>query len=82
MVDWWTQSLLKGLHRNVGMLLRSYPTDGTFNQARPLHRLREIAPFPSSSFSSFDLSAATDRLPVDLQADLLSYRFGKMFGYA
>lgn len=43
--------------------------DGTFNQLRPIDRLLKIKGIP---LYSLDLSAATDRLPVDLQVQLLN----------
>jgi hypothetical protein len=43
--------------------------DGTFNQLRPIYRLIGMKGIP---LYSLDLSAATDRLPVDLQVQLLN----------
>jgi len=44
--------------------------DGTFDQQAPLHRLIERS--QGRTFHSFDLSAATDRLPIDIQRDILN----------
>jgi hypothetical protein len=44
--------------------------DGTFNQLRPLYRLLNYKKL--KGLYSLDLSAATDRLPVSLQAELLN----------
>jgi len=49
------------------------PQDGTTNQAKPLRNL--IAKGHLDLFS-FDLSAATDRLPIDLQVQVLSHFIG------
>jgi len=43
--------------------------DGTFNQLRPIEKLLVKKGIP---LYSLDLSAATDRLPVDLQVLLLN----------
>jgi hypothetical protein len=50
--------------------------DGTRNQRGPLDQLIDKLELQGTkttqSISSLDLSAATDRLPVDLQAQILS----------
>jgi hypothetical protein len=77
MVDPWTQWLMDPLHRGVFKLLESIPQDGTFDQLKPIERLmewqernRKNGRIPS--LYSFDLSAATDRIPITLQKVLLS----------
>jgi len=76
MVDCFTQWALKPLHKWLFSVLRRHPDiDGTFNQMHPLSRV----PFDGTSLFSFDLSAATDRLPVSLQEKILSVCFGKEF---
>lgn len=78
MVDPITQWLLKPLHDGIFNLLRAIPQDGTFDQMAPLHRLleRQEQTFQLSgrrpALFSFDLSAATDRIPILLQMALLS----------
>lgn len=67
--DWWTQALLKPLHDGLYQILSTIPMDGTFNQLGPIERLRDLR--PQSTLHSFDLSAATDRLPVALQVQVL-----------
>jgi len=81
MVDPWTQWLLAPLHKAVQTLLRGISQDGTFDQVKPILSL--INKWESKLIDqdenvySFDLSAATDRLPVSLQVDLLSHILGK-----
>lgn len=70
MVDIFTQWVLHPLHEALFDLLRRIPTDGTFDQLKPIHRL--LRRRPSGPFYSFDLSAATDRLPLSIQKALLS----------
>lgn len=78
MVDPWTQWVLRPLHDNLFTILRKIPMDGTFNQLRPLTRV----PWGKAPLYSFDLSAATDRLPIWLQTKILSEVFGDDFGKA
>lgn len=68
--DWWTQSLLLPLHNALFATLRTVPMDGTFDQVGALQRARTIS--RGRPAYSFDLTAATDRLPIDLQEQILS----------
>jgi len=69
MVDPWTQWVFYPLHRAIQLVLRSIETDGTFDQKAPAVRLmgRVLASNRKPKLYSFDLSAATDRLPVRIQ---------------
>jgi len=73
MVDIWTQWLLYPLHRFIfDKVLGKIPQDGTFNQAKPVRELIERASKAGRThFWSYDLSAATDRLPISLQVLVL-----------
>lgn len=69
--DIWTQSALKPLHDFLfEKVLRGIKEDGTFDQAAPLRELLERKG-PNAFIASYDLSAATDRLPIDLQVQIL-----------
>jgi hypothetical protein len=57
--------------------LGSIPTDGTFDQLKPLKRLIELANRERLPLYSFDLSSATDRLPVSIQVELLKFLIGE-----
>jgi hypothetical protein len=72
--NYWIQVALKPLHKLILEILERIPMDGTFNQEAPLKRLIEKAP-EGCTFHSFDLSAATDRLPIDVQAQILNILF-------
>jgi hypothetical protein len=76
MVDYWTQVALKPLHDWIFSVLREIPQDGTFDQIRPIKRLLKKVG-PNEKIWSFDLSAATDRIPVLLQGLLLWQIFGR-----
>nr|UPW42269.1 MAG: putative RNA dependent RNA polymerase [Inner Mongolia grassland mitovirus 2] len=67
--NWWIQVALKPLHNSIFKLLRTIDQDGTHNQHAPFNKLIEDG---EGKFYSFDLSAATDRLPIDLQRDILN----------
>jgi len=55
--------------------LKSLPNDGTFDQHKSVLRCAEKVEQTGHSFG-YDLSAATDRLPVDLQVSILSSLIG------
>lgn len=69
MTDPFTQWMMRPLHEFLFKILRRIPQDGTFDQVAPIRRLQEMG---HTNFWSFDLSAATDRLPLLLQAVLIS----------
>jgi len=71
MVDCFTQWLLRPLHDAIFELLVQIPEDGTFDQLRPLKSLLGRIGKHRALYS-YDLSAATDRLPITLQKVLLS----------
>nr|QUE49179.1 MAG: RNA-dependent RNA polymerase [Sclerotinia sclerotiorum mitovirus 37] len=78
-----TQSVMAPLSDAIFSCLRRVPQDGTFNQSAPLDRLRLLkseGKLEGQKFYSYDLSAATDRLPVDLQVQILSIYLGERFG--
>jgi hypothetical protein len=71
MVNILTQTLMAPLHKWIFLRLRMIPTDGTFNQTAPVERLVKKFQKEGSWVASYDLSAATDRLPLALQVRLL-----------
>lgn len=81
MVDIWTQSALKPLHNYLFSFLKSLPNDGTFDQLLSVKRCMEKSSVANCSFG-YDLSAATDRLPISLQVSVLSSFFNKEFADA
>jgi hypothetical protein len=73
MVDSLTQWLLHPLHKYIfRSILRVIPQDGTFDQMKPIKSLVESKMKDKDRrLFSFDLSAATDRIPVVIQEVLL-----------
>jgi len=74
MVDSFTQWVLRPLHLYLfKRILRKIPQDGLYDQVAPAKKLvEEMRERKLSRVWSYDLSAATDRLPVELQERLLS----------
>jgi hypothetical protein len=71
------QRLLKPVHQWLMEVLRPLPTDGTFNQEKPLDNLvGEMVCF------SFDLRAATDRWPLQILFEVMFHLFGNKFAGA
>jgi hypothetical protein len=77
--DVWTQSFLSPLHLSIFEFLKTLPMDGTFDQLKPLNALLSRG---LKNFYSYDLSAATDRLPITLQEQILARIFGESFAKA
>jgi hypothetical protein len=70
--NYWIQLALKPLHKAIFSFLHTISDlDGTFDQSKPLDVLLQKDDWVNK-FSCFDLSAATDRLPIKLQAQILN----------
>lgn len=83
MADIWTQTVLKPYHEYIFLILKSIPQDGTFDQSAPINALRKkLIDRPQKWVASYDLSAATDRLPIKLQVQVLSQLFNREVGEA
>jgi hypothetical protein len=63
--------LMRPLHLHIQGILRRIPQDGTFDQDASVQYAIELS--KKSAFAgSYDLSAATDRLPLVLQSFLMN----------
>lgn len=76
MVDIVTQSLFKPLHDFLFSVLRRLPNDGTFNQDASFKRAVSKSKVSGHCFG-YDLSAATDRLPIAIQVAILTPILGE-----
>nr|QDH87755.1 MAG: RNA-dependent RNA polymerase [Mitovirus sp.] len=77
MVDPFTQWMLKPLHVAIFGLLRSLRQDATFDQLGKVRQFsNDLRLSGIRKVYSFDLTAATDRLPLSLQVTILSYFLG------
>jgi hypothetical protein len=66
------------LHIFICDILRKIPNDGTASHDKAFDRVMTRSKEFGCSYG-YDLSAATDRLPIDLQIKLLSGLFDKQF---
>lgn len=74
--DFWSQTWLRQIHKIHFNFLRKLPTDRTFTQDPFISNKPE-----GHKYYSFDLSAATDRFPRDLQRRLIEKMFGSETAY-
>ena len=70
MVTAWDQAVLKPLHDMLFRGIRRLPNDGTFDQEAAVRRCLAKSTTAGCSFG-YDLSAATDRLPLVIQEMIL-----------
>jgi len=70
MVTFWDQIALGPLHKMLFSFLRSIPNDATFDQQASVTRCMIKSSEAGCSFG-YDLSAATDRLPLSLQIAII-----------
>lgn len=71
-VNYFLQSALYPLHERVMNLLSRLPQDYTYDQDRGVEVLRKVTRM-GLKVSCLDLSAATDRFPISLQARVLAH---------
>jgi len=75
---YFIQVMFKPIHDMIFTVLKSLPTDSTFNQQAGIKRIIDIG---GSRLRSFDLSAATDRVPLLVQIPILAALFA-LVGYS
>jgi hypothetical protein len=66
------------LHVYLSTILKYIPNDGTADHGKAFDRVRERSNEFRCAYG-YDLSAATDRLPLSLQVRLISALFGREF---
>lgn len=71
-VDYFTQVVLRPLHRALFEVLKEIPMDATFNQDSGSKKVQEWTK-QGRRLHCFDLSAATDRFPIQIQSAALDY---------
>lgn len=69
MTNYFYQLVLKRVHDMVFDILKTIPMDGTFDQHKPI---KDLIIKGSGTYYCYDLSAATDRLPIKLQVQVLN----------
>lgn len=74
--DYFTQEALKETHHFLFKWLRKQPEDGTFRQDNTAKLVRTALNEGRPVFC-FDLTSATDRLPLNIQEEVMSRFIGK-----
>jgi len=73
--DIWSQCVLKPIHDYLyQVVLKRLPCDGTFSHSLISKRVRKFT--RTGGLICYDLKAATDRMPVDLQEKILGSLIG------
>lgn len=72
--DYWSQLSVKPLHKSLMGILRRLITDATYDQDKGFKRVLEES--KGKETYCFDLSGASDRIPVKLQTLIMSEIFG------
>jgi len=76
-LDYWSQAALRPVHLFLFEVLRTIRQDMTFSQGSFVDRVKEWG--PNVTLYSVDLTAATDRFPVDVISLVLEGHFGEAF---
>jgi hypothetical protein len=79
LLDSVTQTFLAPLHQVLFDILKSIPNDGTFDQEASIKRSQSKALSANCAYS-FDLTAATDRLPAKLTSLVIETIVSKEIG--
>ena len=81
MVDSWTQTATHSLHNYLMDVLNNIPNDGSKDHGAAFVRATQKAVKYNCCYG-YDLSAATDRLPISLQAKIIGSLFSDEFAIA
>jgi len=79
-LDYWSQEALRGLHSFLFQILRGINQDMTFAQGA--FKEKVLSWGENVILHSVDLTAATDRFPIDLIADILAWQCGVEYSAA
>jgi len=74
--DIWSQCVLKPIHNYLMSCLKKLPFDGTFDQASFADKIRGVT--SKEGMFCYDLRAATDRLPLKVQVEVLRPLLGDL----
>lgn len=77
MGDYFSQTVLRPLHKYLYSVLKRIPQDCTFDQSAFVSKLRLQQ--PGDVYVSADLTAATDRFPIEVIAMVLKGRLPKWY---
>lgn len=73
-LDYWSQTVLRGLHQYLFGVLQRIPQDCTFNQGSFKDKVKGFHE-NGHLYHSVDLTAATDRFPIEAIVRVLKGRF-------
>lgn len=76
--DWFSHSALRGFHDYLLRWLAEQPEDGTFKQDHCSEIVRQWTTTSENSETA-DLTTATDSIPVEVQAEIVSAIAGRTF---
>lgn len=76
MIDFWTQTLLRGIHEYLFSVLGSLNKgdvrlDGSYGQDETFLYLKDMVSSKPGFYWSLDLSSATDRFPISVQESVI-----------
>jgi hypothetical protein len=72
--DYWSQFTLRPIHDTLMGILRKLETDGTYDQEKAFSRI--LSKSKGQRTYCFDLSGASDRIPLQVQTIMMSALFG------
>lgn len=75
MCDYFTQAILQPLHDHLSSILRGIPQDATFDQDAGADSVK-LMTLSDEVLYSYDLTAATDRMPISLQKRVMGIILG------
>jgi hypothetical protein len=75
-LNYFLQSCMKALHDSIFKWLKTIPQDCTFDQGAGVHKLKQLTAEKQAVWC-YDLTAATDRIPLWIQLAILRKAFGK-----
>lgn len=73
-VDYWTQTCMEPIHNWMFSILKTIPTDGTFDQEGAIQSLLKRG---HSHYWCYDLKSATDMIPSSLYVVVMSHVMGQ-----
>jgi len=77
--DYFSQALLKPLHKYLQKITENLPNSYVFDQDRGRELVKEFTEDPNSSPESKDASNWTDRFPMELQTSVLKQLFNEQY---
>jgi hypothetical protein len=74
LVDWWTQTALRPLHDYLFGILRTLPSDATFDQEGAIQSFTNEG---HRHYYCYDLKSATDLIPREIYSEVMKPHLGE-----